>query len=553
MKANEIYQLAKNIHKSPYKNIMIDGCWGVGKSYEIQRALEENSKSCILSIFGINNCKEIFSSLVFKLECKNAIVEKACNVTASIVKAALEHFGVNDVFPGASKEATFQLLKYLKDDYIIVFDDLERAGRDFNFEEFLGIIEELKQLNSIKVILIANTNKFNDANKDVYSKYHEKVIDKIYKIEQLSSDINWENIGVEDRFFTEEYIDNFNIKNLRTIQKAEQFFKDIKIKIDEDKINIEDNFLDIIKKICYSIAVEDIEKLGKLKFEQQRDSKLSNSSLFYEFYDEEGDKFAATVGRYYLKEFKEDIFNPIIKMLCDYYNNNDFDIECINDGIKLYKKMGEKLNFFKSDDELHKMIEKLKKEFLDSNNFLEALKQADIILVWMDVLEIDSTELFSQMKERLEKLMDDAIDKDIKIDEFHTLWLLNGEKLKDYTKELFKSLDKKTFEKHVSSIKMFENSGDYSKAYMKIKDISDREWKGVEESKFEELLNPEILPLGSIVEEQWKMFKALKDLFMETDDRHKLWDEYIKNAKENNKSDKAFLNRLNRIDIKSQG
>lgn len=548
MKANEIYQLAKNIHKSPYKNIMIDGCWGVGKSYEIQRALEENSKSCILSIFGINNCKEIFSSLVFKLECKNAIVEKACNVTASIVKAALEHFGVNDVFPGASKEATFQLLKYLKDDYIIVFDDLERAGRDFNFEEFLGIIEELKQLNSIKVILIANTNKFNDANKDVYSKYHEKVIDKIYKIEQLSSDINWENIGVEDRFFTEEYIDNFNIKNLRTIQKAEQFFKDIKI--DEDKINIEDNFLDIIKKICYSIAVEDIEKLGKLKFEQQRDSKLSNSSLFYEFYDEEGDKFAATVGRYYLKEFKEDIFNPIIKMLCDYYNNNDFDIECINDGIKLYKKMGEKLNFFKSDDELHKMIEKLKKEFLDSNNFLEALKQADIILVWMDVLEIDSTELFSQMKERLEKLMDDAIDKDIKIDEFHTLWLLNGEKLKDYTEELFKSLDKKTFEKHVSSIKMFENSGDYSKAYMKIKDISDREWKGVEESKFEELLNPEILPLGSIVEEQWKMFKALKDLFMETDDRHKLWDEYIKNAKENNKSDKAFLNR---IDIKSQG
>ena len=550
MKANEIYQLAKNIHKSPYKNIMIDGCWGVGKSYEIQRALEENSKSCILSIFGINNCKEIFSSLVFKLECKNAIVEKACNVTASIVKAALEHFGVNDVFPGASKEATFQLLKYLKDDYIIVFDDLERAGRDFNFEEFLGIIEELKQLNSIKVILIANTNKFNDANKDVYSKYHEKVIDKIYKIEQLSSDINWENIGVEDRFFTEEYIDNFNIKNLRTIQKAEQFFKDIKIKIDEDKINIEDNFLDIIKKICYSIAVEDIEKLGKLKFEQQRDSKLSNSSLFYEFYDEEGDKFAATVGRYYLKEFKEDIFNPIIKILCDYYNNNDFDIECINDGIKLYKKMGEKLNFFKSDDELHKMIEKLKKEFLDSNNFLEALKQADIILVWMDVLEIDSTELFSQMKERLEKLMDDAIDKDIKIDEFHTLWLLNGEKLKDYTEELFKSLDKKTFEKHVSSIKMFENSGDYSKAYMKIKDISDREWKGVEESKFEELLNPEILPLGSIVEEQWKMFKALKDLFMETDDRHKLWDEYIKNAKENNKSDKAFLNR---IDIKSQG
>jgi len=441
MKANEIYPLVEYIHQSPYKNIMIDGCWGVGKSYEIQRALKENSNSCILSLFGINNCKEIFSSLIFKLECKNEFVEKVCKATASIGKVALERFGAKDAFPGAAKEATFMLLKPLKDEnYILIFDDLERVGRDFNFEEFFGIIEELKQLDGIKVILIANTDKFNEANKEIYDKYHEKVIDKIYKIEEPSSHIDWENIGVEDHFFTEEYTENFNITNLRTIQKAEQFIKD---------------------------------------------------------------------------------------------------------GITSYKKMGEKINFFKSDDELKKLIEDTKLEFFNSSNFIEALKQADTILTWMKVLEIDSTDFFSRLKEKLEILIDDAIDKDSKINEFYALWTLNSKELKEYVEEMFKSLDKITFEKYISSIKVFVSNGDYRKAYMKIKDISDREWQGIEESKIIELLNSDILPLGSISEEQWRVFKALKDLFMKTDYRKQLWFNYIKIAEEENKYDKAFLNRMN--------
>lgn len=126
-----------------------------------------------------------------------------------------------------------------------------------------------------------------------------------------------------------------------------------------------------------------------------------------------------------------------------------------------------------------------------------------------------------------------------KISEFYALWILNSEELKGYVEEIFKSLDKITFEKYISSIKVFVSNGDYRKAYMKIKDISDREWQGIEESKIIELLNSDILPLGSISEEQWRMFKALKDLFMKTDYRKQLWVNYIKIAEEENKYDKA--------------
>lgn len=555
MKANEIRPLVENIHQSPYKNIMIDGAWGIGKSYEIQKALKKDSESCILSLFGINNCRELFYSLVFKLNFKNKTFEKAYKGTTAIVKAILGRVGVKDAFAGAPKEATFLLLKRRAvEKYIIIFDDLERVGRDFNFEEFFGIIEELKQLDGIKIILIANTDKFNEVNKEVYDKYHEKVIDKIYKIEELSSNIDWENIGVEDSFFTEEYIENFNITNLRTIQKAEQFFKDVKQKIGEQVFKEIDNgsikrksFWENIKKICYSIVVEDIEKLGKEKLKHQIDGESSDMRFYYE---KALDNFYKIVAKHYLEEPKGDIFGPIIKMLCDYYKNNDFDIEYIKDGIKLNKKMGEKQNFFKSDDELKNMLETVKKEFSDSDNFSEALKQADIIIIWMDVLEIDSTDFLNQMKEKLEKLLDDTIDKNIEIDEFKEIWFLNSDKLKEYTQEIFDSMDKRTFEKHISAIKVFEKSGDYGKAYMKLRDISNRDWKGVEENKLKELLIPKILPLGSISEEHWRMFRELNKLFIKTDEMKKIWFEYIKDAIEKNKSDKAFLNRMKSIDDK---
>lgn len=40
--------------------------------------------------------------------------------------------------------------------HTIVIDDLERISENINLKEVLGIVEELKQCNYVKVILIAN-------------------------------------------------------------------------------------------------------------------------------------------------------------------------------------------------------------------------------------------------------------------------------------------------------------------------------------------------------------------------------------------------------------
>ena len=65
-----------------------------------------------------------------------------------------------------SKEFTFL--------HIVVIDDLERMNSNMNLEEIFGIIEELKQCNYVKVILVANTAEMSKDKKEIFDKYSEK-------------------------------------------------------------------------------------------------------------------------------------------------------------------------------------------------------------------------------------------------------------------------------------------------------------------------------------------------------------------------------------------
>ena len=48
MKADYIKEIIESYDKSPYECILIDGPWGVGKSYAIEKALNNNN-SCNIS------------------------------------------------------------------------------------------------------------------------------------------------------------------------------------------------------------------------------------------------------------------------------------------------------------------------------------------------------------------------------------------------------------------------------------------------------------------------------------------------------------------------
>lgn len=57
MRADYAKKVIKVYDKLPYKCILIDGVWGIGKSYLVNQSLEKNNSVCKLSMFGLNDAQ----------------------------------------------------------------------------------------------------------------------------------------------------------------------------------------------------------------------------------------------------------------------------------------------------------------------------------------------------------------------------------------------------------------------------------------------------------------------------------------------------------------
>ena len=54
MDADYVENIIRNIDKQSYKCILVDGAWGIGKSYMVRKALEDmKDRTCFISLFGI--------------------------------------------------------------------------------------------------------------------------------------------------------------------------------------------------------------------------------------------------------------------------------------------------------------------------------------------------------------------------------------------------------------------------------------------------------------------------------------------------------------------
>lgn len=60
MDAGRIKDIVRELDKLPYKCIMFDGVWGVGKTYAIDEVLDEQKNCCKISMFGLQNSQQIY-------------------------------------------------------------------------------------------------------------------------------------------------------------------------------------------------------------------------------------------------------------------------------------------------------------------------------------------------------------------------------------------------------------------------------------------------------------------------------------------------------------
>lgn len=264
MDASKIGEIIREKTKR-YKAILIDGEWGIGKTYEVDKCVrEDGAKRIYISLFGIESPSSIYKSLLWQLcskdEKKDKILKKignAIQVVDENLSGASEKYGVTSgilkgVASGIFDEKVYVVHKLSEmKNTVIIFDDMERINCSISMISLLGVFEEIKKHASI--VVIANLDKMNEEHKNNLEIYSEKIFSKVYRINQCSSNINWEELGVNEGAKS-LFEKNKQLLNLRVIQKGQYLYEDLISSLTKE---YSCTYLNLVQKICYEVVVED--------------------------------------------------------------------------------------------------------------------------------------------------------------------------------------------------------------------------------------------------------------------------------------------------------
>lgn len=230
-------------------SILIDGSWGIGKTYTLQNWLEKKKdrfKIIYVSVFGKDSIKDIEKEIVSKIlkveisDSFKAIKSSKDIGLNAIKKIVLDKFNID-----------LELNNYLNDIYvdeletkepiIICIDDIERMSEEINIKNLMGLIERISE--KFNLITIANISKLIDSK--IFNKYKEKVID--YELE--ISDLDYELLDE----ITRKEINTLTISQIDTIRNIFIYKNNIDLNIQDGRIlyniRIYKKYIKLLKKV----------------------------------------------------------------------------------------------------------------------------------------------------------------------------------------------------------------------------------------------------------------------------------------------------------------
>lgn len=448
MRADCIYDIIKKIGCFSYDCILFDGPWGIGKTYAIDKALEEQENVCSISMFGLQNSQQIYHEVLCQFVLKNNKIGKIAGAATEVLDGISNIWksvsSVKEVLQSIAREKELFLLlsKGFDSLHIIVIDDLERVSDRINIEEVFGIVEELKKCNNVKIILVANIDELQENNKEIFKKHNEKVIDRIYHITEKPEKINWGGIGIHAGFM-QEFLSVHKVKNLRTLKKAQRFYDDVYI-----LVNQIDNqqFKDEIRLICFAIVVESTDNLY---YKQNDNEDDSNKEIFNELHNELLYRILL-----YLQEVRSS--RNLVNILLEYYNNqivlstSDIMLE-----YKIFLQAGNKPNYFKTDDEIRRILPKIEDDIVKATTIGELNRNADEYEIWSETIGEDNASMLDKYREIVRNLLWNEVKKgneDI-LGYSYDLWHLEAEKVKEIYEEERNAVRKMVIQHYVDYLK----------------------------------------------------------------------------------------------------
>ena len=409
MNADYVEKIIRNIDKQSYKCILVDGAWGIGKSYMVKKALEDmKDRTCFISLFGMDDCQKIYHEALFQVAFRTSRGGKIASGVQNFAKAAgnfcAEVSNVSNALAQAISERELFAMtsEKFKKNRIIVIDDLERRKAGLDLEELFGVIEDLKELNYIKIILVANSKEICNEDKEVFDKYREKIIDRSFDITEYSESIKWFDFGI-DGLFIEDFLSQHRVRNLRTLKKAQDFYDDVKQYCSKIK---DERFMNEIKGLCFAVVVENTDKLY---FKDT--SQKSNASIVLEDGHRLSEHLSVRLANYARLRSS----NALLDDIYNYYTcTRMLDDDEIAKQYEKYKEERNKPNYYKTDEEINDFLKNWKSELSKMTNSIELTRLAGNYDFWFDVMEEDDGELIKLYKALLQKMFKKESETDEK-------------------------------------------------------------------------------------------------------------------------------------------
>lgn len=270
--------------------ILIDGKWGIGKTYAINKWIEKHHGSDVKfvksSFFGKTSLDEINTELYNGLQsAAGKVIDFLLNKTVKLVEASISNaIKISSAMTAdvkISKTAsdkrnkTKQIKNKNEEMIIVVLDDLERKSEMINMHDVIGYINSLVSQN-IKVIVVANEEKLSETNATEYIEYKEKVIDRAYKIDDADEDTIRSLLGDNAKYFNnicKELLEN----NLRLLIKTNTLFNDVKDWLAEEEIKCSDDDLKTILLYCI-VTIQESQMNKFFNYHKKVKDSLSKNS-----------------------------------------------------------------------------------------------------------------------------------------------------------------------------------------------------------------------------------------------------------------------------------
>ena len=405
MEEKETKQLFKNrlldlIKKdtSP-KVVAIKGEWGSGKSTFWRNLVkDEIGNQAYISLYGLNSIRDIENSILLQISNRQSFHK--------FFKKHLDPFYELKI-KGISPKLILSIIEP-KDfaNIVVCLDDFERLSKKISVNELFGFISDLKENKKCRVVMILNEEKISLENKENFDIQKEKVIDYelFFKtsISEIENNIIKNTNPIYENFLF-EFIEKFEIQNIRTINKIVNLLNDFISKLDDefvDRIIMKNIFIKIIEIsfVYYQFNFKDfvrykeykdkqdenliskiLKEQNRLKEDEQTISKIEKNKKFLETNKE------LIIYDKYLKNYNfEDIEKNILSFIIKYEFNEAFFTDFIeNEKYNLkHNDLRNQINIIidnykfdfnytleQYDEDLYKFLSKNREKILKLKNF----------------------------------------------------------------------------------------------------------------------------------------------------------------------------------------